>query len=595
MLGSATAQHVGQPLAIPRMGSLLVSGCASANTGRIIHGAYSAVTTNHGRPVYRKSEPVGATDVFVYYWDDRDGARFCGWWFGPKVGGDEVWAYSGERTLQPPAGSWQVPYGGPIDTALLVRARWLPGDAGASAEELGGGAGVGAAAPGAQRGSWKPSAPRSGPWSTWGQAGCRPQRVSPTDLFGAQREARPPACGIQEGASAEPKLMRWSAEAAEERQDGEGRQQQQEREPQPIVPCVVKVPRTVADGLLGSGRGAKRLMEATGCSMEVPRPVPGKPEGALVGVRLSGNTKQRRLAAQALAEVLEGADAEDAAAGIEGAVVLPHGLEHDGRREWLAWRLTPLEQELGVGAELSRGAVRLRLASGAPLGGDVAERARVAAEAAAEEARALLELTVEVPSELGPEAGDFEAAVAPLAEQYGLLLRALEPRDGIVPLHVLGPPDPARGAAAILWARFVHGKATATVLQAPGRVQAMSRQMTADFERDLQDLEADCHVQVHQVETMLWIAGTEPKPVARARQVLQEMLLFYLPEDFAWHRGLEPSAVKQLRQSPELRRAAARPDCALVLECLGGEGTVWACGSCCSDVQRLLGVAAGAR
>jgi hypothetical protein len=26
----------------------------------------------------------------LYYWDDRDGSDFSGWWFGPKVGGDQA-------------------------------------------------------------------------------------------------------------------------------------------------------------------------------------------------------------------------------------------------------------------------------------------------------------------------------------------------------------------------------------------------------------------------------------------------------------------------------------------------------------------------
>ena len=27
----------------------------------------------------------------LYYWDDRDGVAFSGWWFGPKIGGDQAW------------------------------------------------------------------------------------------------------------------------------------------------------------------------------------------------------------------------------------------------------------------------------------------------------------------------------------------------------------------------------------------------------------------------------------------------------------------------------------------------------------------------
>ena len=48
-------------------------------------------------------------DVQLYYWDDRDGASFCGWWFGPKVGGDQVWAYHpSSSATTPPKTGWKV-------------------------------------------------------------------------------------------------------------------------------------------------------------------------------------------------------------------------------------------------------------------------------------------------------------------------------------------------------------------------------------------------------------------------------------------------------------------------------------------------------
>lgn len=36
--------------------------------------------------------------VLIYYWDDRDGSSFSGWWIGPKVGGDQVWSHADNRT-----------------------------------------------------------------------------------------------------------------------------------------------------------------------------------------------------------------------------------------------------------------------------------------------------------------------------------------------------------------------------------------------------------------------------------------------------------------------------------------------------------------
>ena len=35
----------------------------------------------------------------LYYWDDRDGVAFCGWWFGPKIGGDQAEGPGGETLV----------------------------------------------------------------------------------------------------------------------------------------------------------------------------------------------------------------------------------------------------------------------------------------------------------------------------------------------------------------------------------------------------------------------------------------------------------------------------------------------------------------
>ena len=31
-----------------------------------------------------------ANEARLYYWDERDGVEFSGWWFGPKIGGDQA-------------------------------------------------------------------------------------------------------------------------------------------------------------------------------------------------------------------------------------------------------------------------------------------------------------------------------------------------------------------------------------------------------------------------------------------------------------------------------------------------------------------------
>merc|ERR1712151_1173311 len=44
-----------------------------------------------------------------------------GWWFGPKVGGDQVWAYNGNKGAPaPPTSGWHVPWDGPEDRSLQL-------------------------------------------------------------------------------------------------------------------------------------------------------------------------------------------------------------------------------------------------------------------------------------------------------------------------------------------------------------------------------------------------------------------------------------------------------------------------------------------
>eukprot|EP00434_Breviolum_minutum_P043976 symbB.v1.2.039227.t1/scaffold6423.1/size18228/2 len=100
-----------------------VTGCTHSTVGGIVRGNFTANGQNHGRPTYKKDTQVNGLDVQLYYWDDRDGASFCGWWFGPKVGGDQVWAYHpSSSATTPPKTGWKVPYDGPVDSSFLISA-----------------------------------------------------------------------------------------------------------------------------------------------------------------------------------------------------------------------------------------------------------------------------------------------------------------------------------------------------------------------------------------------------------------------------------------------------------------------------------------
>jgi len=98
-----------------------VSGCKNPTVAQIIQGNFQVQGTNHGKPVYKKEAPGQTMTVLIYFWDERDGPTFNGWWFGPKVGGDQVWAYNVQKESPvPPSSNWQVPWDGPTDESLRL-------------------------------------------------------------------------------------------------------------------------------------------------------------------------------------------------------------------------------------------------------------------------------------------------------------------------------------------------------------------------------------------------------------------------------------------------------------------------------------------
>lgn len=115
---------------------LHVAGCSNQTVSNIIKGSYSVQGQNHGRHVYKKEGATGSVSVLIYYWDERDGPSFSGWWFGPKVGGDQVWAYNGDKgTVAPPVSNWKVPWDGPVDPSLRLQVGGGGGGGGFGREE----------------------------------------------------------------------------------------------------------------------------------------------------------------------------------------------------------------------------------------------------------------------------------------------------------------------------------------------------------------------------------------------------------------------------------------------------------------------------
>merc|ERR1711879_125850 len=111
---SSYAGHVGVYLHV------VGCGCHSSKTGSYLKGSFVRHSENHNRPIYQKIVSLGQVNVFIYWWDDRDGDDFRGWWFGPSVGADVVWAYNKQQSLFPPTCGWHVPWDGPEDTTMGI-------------------------------------------------------------------------------------------------------------------------------------------------------------------------------------------------------------------------------------------------------------------------------------------------------------------------------------------------------------------------------------------------------------------------------------------------------------------------------------------
>merc|ERR1719305_457835 len=60
--------------------AIVVTGCTHGTVGPIIRGNFILAGENHGKPCYKKDTQVNGLDVMTYFWDERDGVGFCGWW-----------------------------------------------------------------------------------------------------------------------------------------------------------------------------------------------------------------------------------------------------------------------------------------------------------------------------------------------------------------------------------------------------------------------------------------------------------------------------------------------------------------------------------
>lgn len=105
--------------------ALLVTGFRTRDVTQRLDGRYVNIDgrTQCGRAVFQKVPDENCTSgrggliaaippkpIVIYFWDDRDGWHLCGWWIGPEVGSNTVWAFNPGEADEPPVDGWRQPW-----------------------------------------------------------------------------------------------------------------------------------------------------------------------------------------------------------------------------------------------------------------------------------------------------------------------------------------------------------------------------------------------------------------------------------------------------------------------------------------------------
>ncbi|CAK0797577.1 unnamed protein product, partial [Prorocentrum cordatum] len=125
--GAVKRVPAAQPVPAPRIDAAFTVSTQSKKDEigiQTLVGDYAEKGTNHGRKYYKKVQKIAGhedVNVFLYYWDERDGADFSGWWFGDALGGSQVWGRAASSAPTPPRAGWKVPWDSPkVEPGILT-------------------------------------------------------------------------------------------------------------------------------------------------------------------------------------------------------------------------------------------------------------------------------------------------------------------------------------------------------------------------------------------------------------------------------------------------------------------------------------------
>ncbi len=97
---------------------LRVDETSHPDVAKYTNGTFVVAGEHHCRPYYTKVQCNHNITPIIYYYDDRDGAEYQGWWLSPKLEGDLAWSFCPTSSSTPPATGWQVPWDGPRTTGI---------------------------------------------------------------------------------------------------------------------------------------------------------------------------------------------------------------------------------------------------------------------------------------------------------------------------------------------------------------------------------------------------------------------------------------------------------------------------------------------
>ena len=80
-----------------------------------IRGLYSPAAQKQN--IMKRMSGGDGCPCFLYYWDNRDGERFQGWWFAEAYGSDSVYGFAPSSNEQnPPIRGYRIPWNAPHAT-----------------------------------------------------------------------------------------------------------------------------------------------------------------------------------------------------------------------------------------------------------------------------------------------------------------------------------------------------------------------------------------------------------------------------------------------------------------------------------------------